>query len=206
MRPLSLTVAVLVLGIGVIAWWLQPHYLGPMVSLFFALLIQSCRHLRVWKWNGRPAGLFMVRAIPLLCLIMVLFRMNAARLGLIVDFIRPPAWYSNLNNRDFARENIRKQLSQMPGRHLVVVRYGPGHNPHYEWVYNAADIDGAPIVWAREMDRASNEKLLQYFHDRRVWLIEADYASPILKPYELSPGSLETTVSGDGTRLASHTE
>ena len=32
----------------------------------------------------------------------------------------------------------------------------------------------SPIVWAREMDAARNAKLLDYFHDRHVWLLEPD--------------------------------
>jgi hypothetical protein len=196
MRLLSLTLAVLVAGLSLIAWWLQPHYTAPMVSLFYAFLIQSCRHLRAWTWNARPAGRLIVRSIPLVCLVMVLFRMNAGRLGLLVDAIWPPAWYSAVTMRDFPRESIRKQLSGLPGRHLVVVRYGSDHSPFYEWVHNEADIDNAAVVWAREMDRASNEKLVRYFHDRRAWLLEPDHVPPVLKPYELS-GRVGTFTPGD---------
>ena len=199
MRLLSLTLVVAGIGISLIAWWLLPHYAAPLVSLFYALLMQCCRHMRVWTWKARPAGLLLVRAIPLVCLVMVLFRMNAARLGLMVEALWPPAWYSTVKPQGFPRESIRKQLSQLPGRDLVIVRYGPRHQPFwYEWVYNEADIDAAPIVWAREMDPVSNEKLLRYFHDRRAWLLESNQALPVLKPYPLAPGSLSAA--------ASHTE
>jgi hypothetical protein len=41
-------------------------------------------------------------------------------------------------------------------------------------VYNNADIDAAPVVWAREMDPENNANLIRYFHDRQVWLFEPD--------------------------------
>jgi hypothetical protein len=52
-------------------------------------------------------------------------------------------------------------------------------------VYNAADIDNAQVVWAREMDMVQNRKLLEYFKDRHVWLAEVDNnaMSPKLVPY-----------------------
>jgi len=63
----------------------------------------------------------------------------------------------------------------MRGQHLVIVRYGPAHDPvrQLEWLYNAADIDTAKVVWAREMGTAENAHLIEYYRDRRVWLIEA---------------------------------
>jgi len=77
------------------------------------------------------------------------------------------------------------QLQQAGPRHLVIVRYGPRHSPHKEWVYNAADIDGSRVVWAREMDSSSNSHLLEYFKDRRVWLlsVDDDTEAPRLVPY-----------------------
>jgi hypothetical protein len=52
-----------------------------------------------------------------------------------------------------------------------------------EWVYNEADIDGSKIVWAREMDAAENAKLMDYFKDRQIWLLEADEQPPKLSLY-----------------------
>jgi hypothetical protein len=56
----------------------------------------------------------------------------------------------------------------------VIVRYAPDHNVHNEWVYNSARIDESEIVWARDMGNAANRELLDYFHDRKVWLLEPD--------------------------------
>lgn len=54
-----------------------------------------------------------------------------------------------------------------------------------EWVYNEADIDNAPVIWAREMDMEKNRKLLEYFKNRKAWLlkVEDDKSPPILLPY-----------------------
>ena len=75
-----------------------------------------------------------------------------------------------------------RQLEDLPGQHLVIVRYGPDHDLDREWVYNAADIDNAKIVWARDMGAMDNEELLQYFHNRHVWRLDADQSPPRLEP------------------------
>jgi len=62
----------------------------------------------------------------------------------------------------------------MPGKHLVFVRYGEGHNIDREWVFNDGDIDASKIVWAREMSPEQNAKLLAYYPDRQVWLVEPE--------------------------------
>ncbi len=72
---------------------------------------------------------------------------------------------------------------------MILVRYGPDHNPHYEWVYNGADIDGSKVVWARDMKPAQNGKLIEHLRGRRVWLLEADATTPRLVPYPLPPAS-----------------
>jgi len=79
---------------------------------------------------------------------------------------------------------VLARLNAMEGKQLRDVRYGPDHNAAMnEWVYNHADIDGAKVVWARDMDPADNHELLQYFHDRHAWLVEADEAPPKITSY-----------------------
>jgi hypothetical protein len=42
-------------------------------------------------------------------------------------------------------------LMKRGGKYLAIVKYPLLHSTHYEWVFNNADIDHAPIVWARDM-------------------------------------------------------
>src|SRR5205823_331998 len=75
------------------------------------------------------------------------------------------------------RARVSKHLAASGGRHLVFVRYSRAHDPGDEWVYNDAEIDAAPMVWARELDRASNRALMSYYAGRQVWLVEPDASS-----------------------------
>ena len=86
---------------------------------------------------------------------------------------------------DISRQVIAEKLAQTPGKHLIMVRYGPEdeHNIHDEWVYNGAEIDNAKVVWARELDAAQNAKLLAYFKDRSVWLVTPDNDNTYLELY-----------------------
>ena len=78
-------------------------------------------------------------------------------------------------------------LMRKGSRHLVIVRYTPEHDPHQEWVYNSADIDGSSIVWARDMGEAANADLIHYYRDRKIWLLEPDMVPVRLSPYEFIP-------------------
>ncbi|HMP06564.1 MAG TPA: hypothetical protein PJ982_09460, partial [Lacipirellulaceae bacterium] len=72
------------------------------------------------------------------------------------------------------RAAIVERLEATPERHLVLVKYGPQHNCHAEWVFNGADVDGSKIVWARTMDDVLDAELLDYFADRKAWLLEPE--------------------------------
>jgi len=65
-RFLLLTAAVFFVGMLGNAFF-APHYLAPVTGLFYALLLLSMDHLRSW----RPAGSFLVNALPVLGLVLL---------------------------------------------------------------------------------------------------------------------------------------
>ncbi len=91
---------------------------------------------------------------------------------------------------------VNRELAALPGKQLVFVRYGPRHT-FKEWVFNAADIDRARVVWARDLGWEENEKLRHYYPDRTAWLIEPDlrpvrlraYAPPVTAPAPAQPAA-----------------
>ena len=176
-RPLVAIGAVFVGGL-LLDTWFYAHYAAPIVGLVYALVLQGMRHLHA----GGPRGEAAVRWVVVVCVAMAALR----AVGQPLAFYMPPDWpmtwyYTRPGNTGRAR--IQTQLQHEPGRHLVLVRYRPGHNAFEEWVYNEASIDAAPVVWAREMDPARNRELLDYFKDRRAWLVEADSVPPAVVPY-----------------------
>jgi hypothetical protein len=69
------------------------------------------------------------------------------------------------------REPLMRQLQAIPGSHLVIVTYDLKSYDTFEWVYNEPDIDGARIVFARDMGADKNEELMRYYPNRRVWRV-----------------------------------
>jgi len=156
------------------------RYTAPAISLLFLFVLQSMHHLNRWTWGPMPIGRSLVRVCLLTCV--MAFVLTNARWIMYPEEMALNRWGMN-------RARILSELKRDGGRHLVIARYGSRHSPDHEWVYNAADIDNAPVVWAREMDPASDGRLLRYFDDRRVWLlsIDNDADPPRLAPYRPSP-------------------
>lgn len=183
-RFLVLTGAVTAGGLAVEVFFL-PHYAAPLSAVTLAVIVQALRHLRLWRWDGAPAGRFLVRALPLLSAGVLLLRLTAPALGL--PLTETKLWWLRIapSDRGLARARLLADLEHMPGQHLVVVRYGPTHDPltQLEWVYNAADLEGAKVVWAREMDPGKTTQLLEHYRGRHVWLLEPDQPPVRLQPY-----------------------
>jgi hypothetical protein len=164
--------------------YFAPHYASPMAGLVLALVLLAMRRLHSWSWRDRSTGLFMTRAILVICGIMFCARALAGPFHVTLPRANTPAWYQT-GPTIVGRNGILAKLEELPGYHLVIVRYAPHRIPDDEWVYNSADIDAAKIVWARDMGAAGNEELIKYFKDRRVWLLEADAHPPKLSQYQL---------------------
>ena len=164
-----------------------PHYAAPIACLLLALSMRALGHLRAMQWRSRPAGLFLSRSVPVVCLILLALRCASSPLHLAVTSDWPPTWYNAIPTVP-NRARVLSQLKQTPGKHLVLVQYGKTSRSRNQWVYNEADVDASQVVWAWDMGAARNRELLDYFKERRVWSIDPDRESSHIAPYH-SAGS-----------------
>ncbi len=162
-----ITIAWAVCGMGLSAWFL-PHYAAPLVALVLVVYGDCLRWLSRLRVGNQPVG----RALSAAAVTLWFFIGVGNTTLVFVSRERgssngPLAWATQ-------RRLIADTLSRGGRRNLVVVRYGGTHSPNSEWVYNAANIDAAPIVWARDMGDPGNQPLLDYFRDRAAWVVEVN--------------------------------
>lgn len=151
----------------------HPHYVAPIGSLLILLQIQCLRYVYQWRRNWRPVGRLLVATI----LMFVGFK----TLLIVFNYRQHPLFTVHRWAGD--RQRILNRLSSTEGDHLVLVQYDQDHNIHKEWVYNRADIDNSKVIWARVLEPVKNQKLIDFFKDRSVWIIEADKPESKLIPY-----------------------
>jgi hypothetical protein len=163
------------------------HYFAPVTCAVVALLLQCMRHLRLWKFEGRPAGLFLVRAIVVMSILMV-----GIETHILTTAPTPGSWEALAPDR----AKITGQLESAPGPQLVLVHYSPDHDCMHEWVYNLADIDHQKVVWARDMGPEQNQEILRYFNSRQAWILEADARPPRLASYSEAITQASTKLAG----------
>jgi len=155
-----------------------PHYAAAFSGVFYLRFLHSLKELSAWK---KPFGRLLAASIPALY---VLAFFITGRDSFSATLAHRGATFGA------ARDAIDRDLANLPGGQLVLVRYQSGHNPQEEWVYNHADIDRQRVVWAREMSPADDAPFLDYFRDRHVWLAEPDASPPRLTPYSAKESTL----------------
>jgi hypothetical protein len=150
------------------------HYLAPAVPWMVFLVIAGLRRSRVLRLRGRRVGRAFADGLVAASLLSLLT-------GCVMHAIYLPRGVAHLSQH---RPEVERQLLANDGNDLVIVRYPPNHAPHSEWVYNGADLDGAPIVWARDMGPEKNRQLLNYYSGRRAWVLYPDREPPELVPVD----------------------
>jgi len=159
-RLVASSLALCVVGI-LLTVGFQVHYAAPCTSVFVLLLVDTFRRVRrLWRNAG---AIFLIAAPPLW-------------IGALVMGRSGPAPANSLTQRPAAQE----RLAAESGRHVVLVHYGPSHPLGQEWVYNEPDIDRGQVIWARDLGRERNRRLMAYYPERTFWLVEPDQAVPRL--------------------------
>ncbi|MCA9116729.1 MAG: glycosyltransferase family 39 protein [Planctomycetaceae bacterium] len=192
--------------------YMQPHYLAPIIAPLMTILVACLRRLSTLGYSARREGRFLVRAIVLVQLVTVPLFLSAHRqfegrfddeAKLELSFTTGPETGTGDYLIASARMRCRilDDLRARPGSHLVLVRYLPAHDPLFEWVYNRADIDRADVVWARDMGAHRNAELIDYYRDRRVWLLTIDGSLPKLTAWKRPSGD-----GPEGSRTSTETD
>jgi hypothetical protein len=143
-----------ILGQSLTSFWF-PHYAAPLAAPFWILAIAGLRRLNAGRRRGRRSG----RALA-----------TALAAGQAVLFVaQVPAHRADAGDWSRWRVEIERRLRAVPGKDLVVMSR-PG-----DWINNAADLDAAPVVWARDLGPEENRSLVECFPDRRVWRLDGVY-------------------------------
>jgi hypothetical protein len=151
-----------------------PHYAAPIAGLLPLMVMYGLRCLRII--GGRYG--------PLIVLTLTLLSVGQ---GIIRDEEFP--WVRR--KADFASPCMLANAAlRAGGKHLILVRHAADYKDNSdECVYNDIDIDGSPIVWARDMGKARNQELLDYYRgSRNVWLYEPDSHPGTLVRYSAEAG------------------
>ena len=166
--PLA-TVAATILALLVETYHMN-HYFAPVTTAVVLVVTAGIRTIAAWRPRGLPVGAALALALFVCAGLSAADQAWARRRG-------PPAVWR--------RAEVLTELTNEGGRHLVLVRYGPKHLLSYEWVFNRADIDASPVVWARDLGEAENRDLLAYYPDRRVSLVQVGFGDvPVaIEPY-----------------------
>ena len=159
----------LMLFAGLLAsMWLKPHYAAPAVVLVAVASVEALRRLGSWRCGGQRSGRLPSRVLIVVGMV----------LPLSVVLVPAPLGHGWDEDRARLETHLRSR-----GQHLVFIHYGDTHPLRSEWVYNHADLNAAPVVWARDMGPARNRLLIEAFPNRQVWLVAADAPMVGLSPY-----------------------
>jgi len=172
----------------------MPHYAAVGTGCFLAVLMVCFRQL-----CRRPHGVALAAAAPAIMLLILGVRIGLEQFHL--PFTQRVNFFSwccvTPGNPNKAR--IAGLLEKSGGKHLVIVK--PKSDPQnlFQWIYNDADIDASPVVWARDMGAEANRPLLEYFRDRKVWLVDPNTNPPLFAPYSATGESGPAQIDADAS-------
>ncbi len=173
-RLALLSLAVMLAGAAVTSPAPAPRYLAPATAALFLMVTVGLAGLtrRRFEPVGRAVAAAILVAVAAAVIVAAGVYVHGARTG--------QKWTDG-------KRDIRQRLVASAGQDLVFVRYGPEHSPHDEWVYNGADVDRQPIVWARELGPHADAAIRRYFQGRQAWVVLADARPPRLVPWQNQP-------------------
>jgi hypothetical protein len=141
------------------------HYVAAYACVIFCLIMRGMIRLSSVRLRHVPVGWAVAAVLILGAVVATLpFSPIATAHGMAAVAPESPG----------LRQQMEQRLNALGGRHVVLVRYGAGHDFHDEWVYNAANIDDASIAWCRSLGAAEDAEATSYYEGRQAWRVLVD--------------------------------
>ena len=166
--------------------YLLVHYLAAVAGLFVLVAIVGLQKINGLTIRGEAVGPQIALALIVLTLgeFIGWYGLHLFESPALYPILRYETWDSINHENPQKRIAVREQLAEMQGPLLVFVRYSSHHIYQEEWVWNAADIDHARIVFARDLGPEEDRKLIAYYPKRRILLLEPDFDEPQITQYQ----------------------
>jgi hypothetical protein len=175
---LVLAISAFLLSWFVLETYYLPHYLAEGAGLIPILGGYGLRIARFRSGRFGPAVVFLI--------VMIITLQKGIEHALESVFSHPTLVRQvvevPLSGRFASRAAIAALVLKQGGRHVILVRYSPEHATHYDYVFNGANIDASPVIWARDMGPVANRELIDHYPDRKVWLWQPDISPSTASP------------------------
>ena len=165
------TLGIFALGTNLFPYLLL-HYLAGVAGLFVLMSVVGLRRLSEWRMGAEIAFVLVV-----LCGAEFLgwYGLHLFERPQLYPLLRYETWDAiNHEGQAHKRGQVNDELAEIPGKLLVFVRYSARHIYQEEWVWNGADIDGQRIIFARDLGTDEDQKLIRYYGNRKVLVLEPD--------------------------------
>jgi hypothetical protein len=188
LRWVAATLALFALGTNLFPYLLL-HYLAAVTSLFVLVSVVGLRQWSRLRIANTSLGVEIAGVLIVLCFgeFSAWYGMHLFERPSLYPLLQYETWDSINHQNPQRRIAVNRRLAQLPGPLLVFVHYSPRHIYQNEWVWNDADIDSSRIVYARDLGPEEDQKLIRYYPNRTVWLLEPDELAPQLSPYGRAP-------------------
>ena len=177
LRWVAVTLAVFALGTNLFPYLLV-HYLAAVTCLFILAGVAGLRQIS--RLNTEIAFVLIVLCVGQFMFWYTLHLFETPSVYSLLDY---ETWDAINHRNPQRRIEVQRQIDAIEGPLLVFVRYSPRHIYQEEWVWNEADIDSARVVYARDLGADEDQKLIAYYPQRKVLLLEPDFPTPKLSPY-----------------------
>lgn len=187
-RWIAATLAIFGLGTNLFPYLLS-HYLAAVTCLFVLASVIGLQQLSRIRIRGTAIGIEISQLLIVLCLgeFLSWYSLHLFESPDLYAIMKYETWDSISHDNSRRRVDVYQQLAQIPGQLLVFVHYSSHHVYQIEWVWNAADIDGSRIVYARDLGPDEDKKLIRYYPNRKVLLLEPDVSTPEVSAFHLDP-------------------